>query len=79
MLQATVEKSEEFTAFVDELIFGDRRGPAAVAAVVGIVITSLTEAGVNIWKAWQDSSRQEREHMIKELEKLKWQPFNKII
>jgi len=78
ILQAAVEKSERFTAYVDQLLFGESRGAAAVAAIVTTVVTALTTAGLNIWGECRKANQEERERLVKELEKLKWQPFGQI-
>ena len=71
-------KSEKFTAYVDKLLFGESRGAGAVAAIVASVVSTLTTAGLNILGEYRRDSQQEREGLIEELEKLKWQTFGQI-
>ena len=61
ILQAAVEKSEKYTAYVDKLLFGESRGAAAVAAIVTTVVPALTTAGLNIWGKYGKLAQQERE------------------
>jgi hypothetical protein len=76
-LQVAVEKSEKFIAYADEQVYGASRGPAVVA-LVGALVSALTKAGIDFWKEKRKATQQEREGLAKELEKLKWQPFDQI-
>jgi hypothetical protein len=76
-LQVAVEKSEKFNAYADEQVYGASRGPAVVAVIASLV-TALTKAGLNIWGEYRRATKQEREALSQELDKLKWQPFEQI-
>jgi hypothetical protein len=76
-LQVAVEKSEKFTAYADELVYGGSRGPVVVAVIAGIV-TALSKAGIEFWKEYRKASQQERDVLAEDLKKLEWQPFDQI-
>ena len=42
-------KREQFTAYVEKLLFGESRGAGVVTAIVASVVSILTPAGLNIW------------------------------
>lgn len=78
VLQDAITNSEKFTDYVDKLLYGESRGAVVVAAVVVTIVKGLIDAGSKIWEVYRKSDQQEKEDIIKELEKLKWQPFNQI-
>jgi hypothetical protein len=76
-LQAAVEKSEKFTAYADEQVYGASRGPALVVVIANLV-AALTQAALNYWENYRKQAQLERDLLAQELDKLKWQPFDQI-
>ena len=76
-LQVAVEKSEKFTAYADEQVYGGSRGPVVVAVIASLV-TALSKAGIAYWGEYRKATQQQRDVLAKELEKLEWQPFDQI-
>ena len=76
-LSEAVKKSEKFTAYADEQVYGVSRGPVAVGMLTTL-IAALTKAGVDFYKEYRKVNQEQREILIQELEKLKWQAFDQI-
>jgi hypothetical protein len=84
-LTKAVDRRVVFTSFmVDEILNKIPEGERSLAVVLrnpaGAValLTTVTEAGKAIWAAYQQSTNQEREVILGQLQALRWKPFDEI-
>jgi hypothetical protein len=80
-LKAAAEKRVAFTSFVSGEV--DKRGGARpwlpdVITVVPELVKAISEAGLSIWKAYHDASKERRDAIMNELERLEWRSFGEL-
>lgn len=78
LLQEAIAKSEEFTNYVDKLLYGESRGAVEVALIIKGIFDALFPVVSKTWKEYREASKQQKEEIIKELNDLRWQDFAKI-
>jgi hypothetical protein len=82
-LAAAVDRRKTFLAFVAARVprgDGTKSGvetliAEAVAASVGVLISSVTESAVTIWREFRRSSKERREEIRGRLDAERWRPF----
>jgi hypothetical protein len=77
-LKNAVTKSVYFKNYVDEKIYGKPMAGAAVATVIIGLAGVIAKGIVGIWQGYQNADAQQRNELIQDLDKAKWQPFDKI-
>jgi hypothetical protein len=82
VLNAAANKRIAFSSFVVNDVLGDVQGakPAlpAVIAAVPILTKALTDVGGAIWKEYRTASKERRDDIRSQLDRLKWRPFADI-
>jgi hypothetical protein len=78
-LQGAAEKRIAFTSFVSREVVDKLQGakpglPDVVNAVPELVKT-ITDAGLSIWKAFHDASKERRDATLSEIDQLQWKSF----
>lgn len=77
-LKAAAEKRVAFTSFVSgevDKLGGARPGLPDVITAVPELVKAISEAGLSIWKAYHDASKERRDAIMSELERLEWRSF----
>jgi hypothetical protein len=77
-LKAAAEKRVAFTPFVSgevDKLGGARPGLPDVITAVPELVKAISEAGLSIWKAYHDASKERRDAIMNELERLEWRSF----
>jgi hypothetical protein len=78
-LQPAAEKRIAFTSFVSreivDQITGARPGLPEVITAVPDLVKSISEAGLAIWKAFHDASKERRDAILSEVDQLRWKSF----
>jgi hypothetical protein len=74
-LKEAVEKSEKFSAYTEDQVYGTSRGGVAAAVVL---IPPIANAVITFWKEYNKEKQQERDKLAQEFEQYKWQPFDYI-
>jgi hypothetical protein len=77
-LKNAVTKSVTFKNYVDEKIYGKPLGGAAVATLLITIIPVVVKAISDIWTTYKNADQQTREKLIGDLDKVKWESFDKI-
>lgn len=82
VLNAAASKRVAFTSFVMNDVLGNVEDakpalPAVIAAVPGLA-KALVESGVIIWKEYRVASKERRDEIRTQLDRLKWRPFAEI-
>lgn len=80
-LKAAAEKSVAFTSFVSgeaDKLGGARPGLPDVITDVPDLVKVILEAGLSIWKAYHDASKERRDAIMSELERLEWRSFAEL-
>jgi hypothetical protein len=78
LLQTAVAKSEEFTDYAEEQLYGKSKAGLQAAAAIATIISTLTTAVLNILGEINDKSKQQRQAVIEELENLRWGSFDDL-
>jgi hypothetical protein len=78
-LQQAAEKRIAFTSFVSreivDKIKGARPGLPDVITAIPELVKAISEAGLAIWKAFHDASKERRDAILSEVDQLRWQSF----
>jgi hypothetical protein len=78
-LQGAAQKRVDFTSFVShevvDKVGGARPGLPAVITAVPELVKAITDAGLSIWKAFHDASKERRDSILNEVDRLQWQSF----
>jgi hypothetical protein len=77
-LKAAAEKRVAFTSFVSgevDKLGGARPGLPDVITAVPELVKAISDAGLSIWKAYHDASKERRDAIMSELERLEWRSF----
>ena len=77
-LKGAAEKRVAFTSFVSgevDKLGGARPGLPDVITAVPELVKAISEAGLSIWKAYHDASKERRDAIMSELERLEWRSF----
>jgi hypothetical protein len=77
-LKGAAEKRVAFTSFVSgevDKLGGGRPGLPDVITAVPELVKAMSEAGLSIWKAYHDASKERRDAIMSELERLEWRSF----
>ena len=81
-LQAAAEKRVAFTSFVKREVVdkvpGARPGLPDPFAAVPELVKTITEAGLSIWKAFHDASKERRDAILNEVDHLQWRSFAEL-
>lgn len=79
VLKGAAEKRIAFTSFVTtevvDKLQGTKPGLPEVLEAVPELVKAITDAGLAIWKAFDDAGNDQRELILKELEQLQWKSF----
>ena len=57
---------------------GARSGLPDVITAVPELVKAITEAGISIWNAFRQASKQNRDAILSELEHLEWRSFAEL-
>jgi hypothetical protein len=78
-LQAAAEKRIAFTNFVSDHVVGRIEGakPGLLDAVkvVPDLVKAITDAGLAIWDTFRKGSKERREEILAEIDRLRWRSF----
>ena len=80
-LKGAAEKRVAFTSFVSgevDKLGGGRPGLPDVITAVPELVKAMSEAGLSIWKAYHDASKERRDAIMSELERLEWRSFAEL-
>jgi hypothetical protein len=81
-LQRAAEKRVAFTSFVSHEVVdkfnGARPGLPDMLNVVPELVKAITDAGLSIWKAYREMSKERRDAILNELGQLQWRPFSEL-
>jgi hypothetical protein len=80
-LKEAAEKRVVFTSFVSgevDKVNGARPGLPDVITAVPELVKAISEAGLSIWKAYHDASKERRDAIMSELERLEWRSFAEL-
>ena len=69
---------QEFERCANEAVYGEWRAAKIPHDTVISAITAITVAATNVWEVYNKQSSVKREAFIKELEKLRWLPFDEV-
>jgi hypothetical protein len=47
--------------------------------VVPELVKAITDAGLSIWKAYREMSKDRRDAILNELGQLQWRPFSELV
>lgn len=68
-----------FTNFVSDEVVGKTEGAKPglidVGKVLADVVTAITDAGLKIWDAYHNASKERREAILNEIDHLRWKSF----
>jgi hypothetical protein len=82
-LQGAAAKRVAFTSFVSREVVdkfpGARPGLPDVLNVVPELVKAITDAGLSIWKAYHDTSKERRDAILDELGHLEWRSFSELV
>ena len=78
-LERAADRRVAFTTFVSrevvEKVEGARPGLPDVIAAVPELVKAITDAGLSIWKAFHDASKERRDAILAEVDHLQWRSF----
>jgi hypothetical protein len=80
-LKAAAEKRVAFTSFVSgevDKLGGARPGLPDVITAVPELVKAISDAGLSIWRAYHDASKERRDAIMSELERLEWRSFGEL-
>ena len=80
-LKAASEKCVAFTSFVSaeiDKMQGARPGLPDVIQVVPDLVKAMTDAGLSVWKAFRDATKDRRDAILNELDHLEWRSFAEL-
>jgi hypothetical protein len=80
-LKEAAEKRVAFTSFVSgevDKLGGARPGLPNVITVVPELVKAISDAGLSIWKAYHDASKERRDAIMSELARLEWRSFAEL-
>jgi hypothetical protein len=82
-LQQAAEKRVAFTSFISREIVdklsGAKPGLPDVIAAVPELVKAITESGLSIWKAFRDASKERRDAILAEVDRLQWRSFEQLV
>ncbi len=81
-LRGAAERRVAFTSFVSHEVDkfpGARPGLPDVLNVVPELVKAITDAGLSIWKAYRDTSKERRDAILNELGHLEWRSFSELV
>ena len=82
-LKGAAEKRVAFTTFISNEVVdgfnGERGGMPDVLNVVSELVKAITNAGLSIWKAYQNAGKVRRDAMLNELSHLEWRSFSELV
>ena len=80
-LKGAAEKRVAFTSFVSgevDKLGGARPGLPDVITAVPELVKAISDAGLSIWRAYHDASKERRDAIMSELERLEWRSFGEL-
>jgi len=81
-LQGAAKKRIAFTSFVSREVVdklqGAKPGLPSVLDAVPELVKSITDAGLSIWKAFHDASKEGRDTILSEVDQLQWKSFAEL-
>jgi hypothetical protein len=81
-LHQAAEKRVAFTSFISREIVdkleGAKPGLPDVIAAVPELVKAITESGLSIWKAFRDASKERRDLILTEVDRLQWRSFEQL-
>ncbi len=81
-LQGAAGKRVAFTSFVSrevvDKVEGARPGLPDVITAVPELVKAITDAGLSIWKAFHDASKERRDAILNEVDHLQWRSFGDL-
>jgi hypothetical protein len=81
-LQQAAEKRVAFTSFVSrevvDKVQGARPGLPDAFTAVPELVKAITDAGLSIWRAFHDASKERRDAILNEVEHLQWRSFAEL-
>jgi hypothetical protein len=82
-LQGAAEKRVAFTTFVSREVVakveGARPGLPDVISAIPQLLKAITDAGLSIWKAFHDASKERRDAILAEVDQLQWRSFADLV
>jgi hypothetical protein len=81
-LQQAAEKRVAFTSFISHEIVdkleGAKPGLPMVIEAAPELVKAITESGLSIWKAFRDASKERRDAILTEVDRLQWRSFEQL-
>jgi hypothetical protein len=80
-LQQAAEKRVAFTSFIREIVDkleGAKPGLPEVIEAAPALVKAITESGLSIWKAFHDASKERRDTIMAEVDRLRWRSFEEL-
>jgi hypothetical protein len=81
-LQSAAEKRIAFTSFVSREVIdklpGAKPGLPGVLTDVPELVKTITDSGLAIWKAFHDASKERRDAVLSEIDRLQWRSFGDL-
>ena len=81
VLKGAAEKRVAFTSFVSgevDKLEGARPGLPDVIKAVPELVTAISNAGLSIWRAYHEASKERRDAIMSDLEHLEWRSFAEL-
>jgi hypothetical protein len=82
LLQQAAQRRIAFTSFVTAEIVNKQRAPGlglpVVLDMVPALVEKITNAGLSIWKAYHDASKERRDAILAEVDELRWRSFKDL-